>query len=80
MSDTPHGGDQLLTVNEAAELLRHRPSTVRSWIMGRRIPFVKFSRRVFLRRGDLEAIISAGVVLPARATAQASGGRTDGSH
>lgn len=56
---------ELLTVTEAAALLRLQPSTVRSWILKRRIAFVKLGSRVFLRRSDCEALISAGFV-PAR--------------
>jgi excisionase family DNA binding protein len=56
---------ELLTVNEAADLLRLRPSTVRAWTHHRRIPYVKFSRRVFLRRSDVEQLIKNGLV-PAR--------------
>ncbi len=55
----------LLKVEEAASLLRLRPSTVRAWILKRRIPFVKLGGRVFLKRADCEALIAASVV-PAR--------------
>ena len=52
----------LLTVAEAAQLLRLKPSTIRDWILKRRIPFVKISRRVFLRRADIEGLIASSVV------------------
>ena len=53
----------LLTVNEAAEFLRLQPSTVRSWILKRRIKFIKLGRRaVRFRRSDLEALIDRAVV------------------
>jgi excisionase family DNA binding protein len=52
----------LLTVEETAHLLRLKPSTIRDWILKRRIPFVKFSRRVFIRRIDVEALIASSVV------------------
>jgi excisionase family DNA binding protein len=52
----------LLTLSEASALLRLKVSTLRSWILMRRIPYVKFSRRVFLRRSDLEALISNSLV------------------
>ena len=45
----------LLTVLEAAGILRLKPSTLRAWILKRRVPFVKLGSRVFLRRSDLEA-------------------------
>ena len=52
----------LLTISEASEMLRLRPSTLRAWILRRRIPYVKFSRRVFLRRADVEALISSSII------------------
>ena len=56
----------LLTLSEASELLRLKVSTLRAWVLRRRIPYVKLSRRVFLRRTDIERLISDSVV-PARA-------------
>jgi len=58
---SPHD-TELLTIAEAADLLRLRPSTLRSWILKRRIPFVKLGSRVFIRRSDCEALIAASVV------------------
>jgi excisionase family DNA binding protein len=55
----------LLTVIEAADTLRLKPSTIRAWILRKRIPYVKLGSRVFLRRSDCEALIAASVV-PAR--------------
>lgn len=52
----------LLSVNESAEVLRIKASTVREWILLRKIPFVKLGRRVFLQRGELEALINRSVV------------------
>ena len=51
----------LLTVPEASEVLRLKPSTVRSWVLKRRVPFVKLGSRVFLRSEDCRAIIEAGL-------------------
>ena len=56
---------ELLTIAEAGAVLRLQPSTVRSWILKRRIPYVKLGGRVFLRRSDCEALIAASIV-PAR--------------
>lgn len=61
---SPHNSE-LLTIAEAAAALRLQPSTLRSWILNRRIPFVKLGSRVFIRRSDLEILIAASVV-PAR--------------
>ena len=55
----------LLSVAEAAAFLRLQPSTLRSWILNRRISFIKLGRRVFLRRSDLNNLISSSVI-PAR--------------
>lgn len=52
---------ELLTVWEASEVLRLRPSTVRSWILKGRIPFIKLGSRVFLRMADLQALIEHGL-------------------
>lgn len=54
----------LLNVTEAASLLRLKASTIRSWLLERRIPFVKLGGRVFLRRADLQSLIDKSVVLP----------------
>jgi excisionase family DNA binding protein len=52
----------LLTVNETAGMLRLQASTIRAWILNRRIPFVRLGRRVFVRRSDCEELITANVV------------------
>jgi excisionase family DNA binding protein len=52
---------KLLTINEASEVLRLKPSTVRSWLLKRRVPFIKLGSRVFLRMADLQALIEAGL-------------------
>lgn len=51
----------LLTVPEASEVLRLKPSTVRSWLLNRRVPFVKLGSRVFIRSEDLLALIEGGL-------------------
>ncbi len=56
----------LANLTEAAELLRLKPSTIRAWVLRRKIPFVKLGRRVLFRHSDLEALITGNVV-PARA-------------
>jgi excisionase family DNA binding protein len=54
----------LLSIEEGAGFLNIKASTVRAWILSRRIPFVKLGRRVFLRKTDLEKLIADSVVLP----------------
>jgi excisionase family DNA binding protein len=55
----------LLTITEAAKVLRLKVSTLRSWIAKRTIPYVKLGpRRVFFRREDLEKLIESSIILP----------------
>jgi excisionase family DNA binding protein len=58
----------LLTVREAAAMLRLKVSTIRAWVLQRRVPFVKLGgKRVLFRRQDLDALVTASVV-PAKPT------------
>jgi excisionase family DNA binding protein len=59
-------GDDLLTVPEAAAALRLKPSTMRAWILQRRIQYAKLGGKVLLRRCDLERLLATSLV-PARA-------------
>ncbi|MFB0507440.1 MAG: helix-turn-helix domain-containing protein [Thermodesulfobacteriota bacterium] len=52
---------ELLTVRESADLLRISPHTLRAWIFGHKITFVRVGRRVLFRRGDLEKLVEEGV-------------------
>lgn len=55
--------NDLLTVCEAASYLRLKVSTVRAWVLHRKVPFVKLGgKRVFLRRSDLDSLIKASIV------------------
>lgn len=54
--------NDLLTVTESASFLRLRPSTIRAWILRRRIPYLKLGGRVCLRRADLEALVERSLV------------------
>ena len=62
------GESDLLTIGEAAGVLRLKASTVRAWLLQRRLPFVKLGRRVFLRRADLQELVAASVI-PAQSKA-----------
>ncbi len=54
---------ELLTVDEASRFLHIKASTMRAWILYRKVPFVKLAGgRVFLRRPDLEKLIERSVV------------------
>jgi excisionase family DNA binding protein len=60
----------LLTIEESSALIRLKPSTLRDWLLKRKIPYVKLGRRVFIRRSDIEALISASVVSAANGANQ----------
>jgi excisionase family DNA binding protein len=55
-------GRELLTLPEAAAILRIRLSTLRDWILNRRISYVKVGRLVRIRRVDIDALISTRTV------------------
>lgn len=52
----------LLTVPEAAGFLRLRESTMRAWILKRRVQFAKVGGKVLLRRADLEGLLDKSLV------------------
>lgn len=52
----------LLTIPEAASLLRLAPATIRDWTLKRKIPYVKVGRLVRLRREDVEEVILRSIV------------------
>jgi len=53
---------ELLTIPETAGLLRIKPSTVRAWVLRRKIPFCKIGRLVRIRRCDVEALLADSLV------------------
>jgi len=55
--------DALMTVPEAAAMFQVKVSTIRAWVLYKRIPYVKvFGKLVRFRRADLEKVIAARVV------------------
>jgi len=64
-SETGAAMSDLLTIPEAASLLRLKPSTLRAWILHRKLAYLKVGRLVRLRRVDVDAVIASSVV-PAR--------------
>jgi len=69
--DTRAENPELLTIPEGSTYTRLKPSTLRAWILRRKIAYVKLGGRVFLRRGDLERLIAQSVV-PAKADGEFS--------
>lgn len=53
---------ELLSVAEGADRMHVKSATVRAWILKRKIPYVKLFGRVFLRRSDVEALITASLI------------------
>jgi len=63
LKEVPAG--DLLDVEEAAGFCHVKASTMRSWILHNRVTYVKLGRRVFIRKSDLDALIS-GSIVPAK--------------
>jgi excisionase family DNA binding protein len=55
---------ELLNVSETAAALTIKESTVRAWILNRKLPYVKVGRLVRVRRSDVEAFINSELVTP----------------
>jgi excisionase family DNA binding protein len=55
----------MLTVEEAAKELGLKPSTIRAWILRRRITYVKLNRAVRIPRAEVERLIRESTI-PAR--------------
>ena len=62
MPDSVSGMGELLTLPEVASLLRLRVSTLRAWVLRRKIPYIKVGRLVRLRRSDVQRLIDMSVV------------------
>lgn len=53
---------RLMTVRETANLFRLKESTIRDWVLRRKITYVKLGGRVFIRKVDAEALIESSMV------------------
>lgn len=54
---------ELLTVPDAARILRVKPATIRAWILKRKIPAIHIGGRfVRIRRSDVEGLIESNLV------------------
>jgi len=51
-----------MTVPETASYLRLKISTIRAWVLKRRIPYVKMGGRVLIRRVDIQGLIEKSFV------------------
>jgi excisionase family DNA binding protein len=67
----------LLTITEASAMLRLRPSTLRAWILRRKLAYCKVGRLVRIKRADVEALITASIV-PAREESGSGYSRSNG--
>jgi excisionase family DNA binding protein len=47
--------EQLLNIGEVEKLLNIKKSTLRAWIFGNRIPFIRVGRLIRFKPSDLEA-------------------------
>ena len=52
----------LLTVPEAAALLRVKSATIRAWILRREIPYLHVGRLIRIRRSDIETLITDNLI------------------
>jgi excisionase family DNA binding protein len=57
----PANDGEWLSTNDAAELARVTPATIRRWVRDKRLVKVGPARRVLIRREDLERLITGGV-------------------
>jgi len=62
----------MLTVEQAASQLGLKPSTLRAWVMKRRISYVKIGRAVRIPEKEIDRLISENTV-PARRPRDRSG-------
>jgi hypothetical protein len=63
------GTAELLDVEEGAAFCHVKVATMRSWILHKRVSYVKLGRRVFLRHKDLVDMINRSVVPAAQRAA-----------
>jgi len=52
----------LMKVAEAAAFLRLKISTIRAWVLKRKIPYIKLGGKVLFRKADLEAFVDKNVI------------------
>lgn len=52
----------LMTVRETAAFLRLKESTIRDWVLRRKITYIKLGGRVFVRKADAEGLITKSIV------------------
>lgn len=58
---------ELLTVAEAADFFRVQVTTIRAWVLKKKIPYVKLGgKRVLFRREDLDNVIQSSLVAAAQ--------------
>lgn len=57
-----HDIPRLMNTKEAATLIAVKPSTLRAWVLARKIPFVRVGRLVRFKQSDLLALIETNSV------------------
>jgi len=57
---------KLLTINEVAEKLRLKKSTIYKMVFNRKIPFLKFSGRVFFDEDEVENWVKDSTIRPVK--------------
>jgi excisionase family DNA binding protein len=56
--------EPLLTLEEAAALVKVTPRTVRDWIKHGKLPGVKLQKQWRIRTQDLEAFVQGSIIVP----------------
>lgn len=54
--------NELLRINEVAELLTLRPVTVRAWLARRKLSFVRIGRSIRIPRTEVDRVLTEGAV------------------
>ena len=69
--------DELLTVNEVAELLKLNQQTVRNWIAAGDLPAVRIGRRVRVRASTIEDLVGRRLTRPSTGSRSNAAGDLD---
>ena len=56
--------ERLLSIQEAASFLNLSVYTLRNWVSGRKVPYIKLGRRVLFRKEDLALLAASHLIQP----------------